>query len=81
MQANIQRLMDGELGDWLEAQVATRAEAKKKAGNRWFKGGLACIAVWAVLIFVDFIPWNFKIFLGIAAAGGAYGWGYETFRM
>lgn len=76
MQANIQRLMDGELGDWLQSQVSMREEAKKKASDRWFKAGLACIGLWAALIFFDFIPGNFKFFVGIAAAAGAYGWGY-----
>lgn len=76
MQADIQRLLDGELGQWLREQEAVREAARAKARDRWFYAGIACLPVFGFLFFVPFIPWNFKIFLGFAAVAAAYGWGY-----
>ncbi len=76
MQADIQRLLDGELGRWLAEQEEVRALAKSKAKDRWFYGAIACLPVFAFLFFAPFIPWNFKLFLGFAAGAAAYGWGY-----
>lgn len=76
MQADIQRLLSGELGQWLAEQEAVREEARKKAHNRWFYGALACLPVFGFLAFAPVIPWNFKLFIGFAAAAAAYGWGY-----
>ncbi|MEM7779884.1 MAG: DUF3137 domain-containing protein [Pseudomonadota bacterium] len=76
MQANTQRLMDGELGQWLDAQASMRAEAKEKASTRWLYGGIGAIVVWALLVFTGFMFSSIGLFLALGAGGAAYGWGY-----
>lgn len=76
MRANIQSLMAGELGSWLEDQRAMREEAQKKANNRWFYGGLALLPVLGFLWFGPSWFWNFKIILTVIAIGGVGFWGY-----
>ena len=76
MRANIQGLMDGELGSWLDDQQAMREEAKKKAYNRWFYGGIALIPALAFLWFLPFSLGDFKLFLSFGGAMAVYGWGY-----
>ncbi|AWW74488.1 hypothetical protein CD351_08625 [Erythrobacter sp. KY5] len=78
MQADIQRLLDGELGQWLAEQEAVRAEAKAKARDRWFYGALICLPLFGVMWFLPVIAWNFKIFIAVAACGAAYAWGYAV---
>ena len=76
MRANIQSLMDGELGNWLSEQQAMREEARQKAHNRWFYGGLALLPV---LTFIWFAPvWlgDFKIIISVAGVLAVSGWGY-----
>jgi len=76
MQVNIQSLMDGELGTWLADQVTMRAEAKAKANNRWFYGGLAILPVLAILWFGGFLSWTFAGFISVFLVGGVGIFGY-----
>ena len=49
MQADVRGLMRGELGSWLSQQTEMRGEARKKAFDRWFYGGIAILPVFALL--------------------------------
>ncbi|MFU7528138.1 DUF3137 domain-containing protein [Qipengyuania sp. ASV99] len=75
MRADIQGLMEGELGNWLSGQQSMREAARAKAHNRWFYGGIAALPV---LAFLWFAPWfgNFKIVLAAFAFLGVSAWGY-----
>ncbi len=76
MHANIQGLMDGELGSWLTDQQSMRDRAKSKAFNRWFYGGIALLPVLAFLWFAPIGLGDFKFFISIFAVGGLGAWGY-----
>lgn len=76
MRADIQGLMDGELGNWLADQQTMRTAAREKATNRWFHGGIMLLPL---LAFVWFGPeWlgNFRIVLSAMGAIGVAAWGY-----
>lgn len=73
--ANVHSLLTGDLGNWLESQVATRAAAKDKAHRRWTWS--ACILM-PVLAFLWFGPeWSFqaKAVVSFIGCGLGYGWG------
>ena len=76
MRADIQGLMDGELGSWLSEQQAMRDEAKAKAHNRWFYGGLALLPVIAFLWYNFHSLGNVVVFLTAAGFIGVGAWGY-----
>ncbi len=76
MQADIQTLMDGELGSWLTDQAAMREEAKKKAFNRWFYAGIAALPVFAVIWFGPFSLGGLSFMLTFMAIAGIGAWGY-----
>ncbi|KRA83588.1 DUF3137 domain-containing protein [Altererythrobacter sp. Root672] len=73
---NVEALLAGPLGEWLERQVQVRAEAKAKSNKRFVIAGL----IGAVLAFVGWttlpIPEQIKAFgtLAIALVGAA--WAY-----
>ncbi|MEM7666739.1 MAG: DUF3137 domain-containing protein [Pseudomonadota bacterium] len=77
MRADIQGLMGGELGSWLDDQSSMRAKAKQKAHNRWFYGGIALLPL---LAFVWFAPGGigeWKFWISAIAGGGLWWWGYQ----
>lgn len=76
MQADVQSLMQGELGQWLNEQQVMREEAKKKAFNRWFYGGIALLPVLGFLWFLPFSLGDFKVVLTALGIGGVGAWGY-----
>lgn len=76
MQADVQSLMQGELGEWLAQQQSMREEAKAKAFNRWFYGGIALLPLLAFLWFFPMSLGDFKIFLTVIAVGALSAWGY-----
>lgn len=76
MQADVQSLMQGELGQWLASQVEMREAARKKAYNRWFMGGIALLPALAFLWFLPFSLGDFKGILSLIAIGGVGAWGY-----
>ena len=76
MRADIQGLMDGELGNWLSDQQTMREEAKSKAYNRWFYGGLALLPLLAFLWFAPLPIGSLQMFITAGAIGGVGYWGY-----
>lgn len=76
MRADIQTLMDGELGSWLTDQAAMREAAQKKANNRWFYGGIAALPVLAVILFGPFSIGSFGLMITFLICGGIGAWGY-----
>ncbi|MEL7444828.1 MAG: DUF3137 domain-containing protein [Pseudomonadota bacterium] len=76
MRADVNKLMGGELGGWLEQQEGMRAEAKKKAWNRWFYGGIALLPLLAVLWFGPAWGGGIKFWVSTLAFGGLSAWGY-----
>ncbi len=77
MHADVQQLMDGELGQWLGERETTRAAAKAKAHNRWFYGGIALLPVLAFIWFAPASLGDFRFFLTAVAIGGVYAWGQQ----
>ena len=75
---DVEKLLAGPLGQWLERQTQVREEAREKSNRRYVIGALA---VAPVLAFVwlwlgpDWDP-DLKIFASVAAAGLAAAWGY-----
>lgn len=77
MRANVNHLMQGQLGEWLESQSAMRADAKEKAASRWTWGAALLMPV---LAFVWFGPDVLGSLRGIASIGAMIGvgvWGYQ----
>ncbi|MEL7196860.1 MAG: DUF3137 domain-containing protein [Pseudomonadota bacterium] len=77
MRADVQSLMGGELGQWLDEQSSMRAQAKEKAFWRWTIG--TCIAL-PVLAFMWFAPigfGDFKFIISFLAFAGISSWGYR----
>ncbi len=76
MQADVQGLMGGELGTWLDQQSGMRETAKKKSQDRWFYGLLILLPLavywWLMGEFTEFKFWM------LAVAGIGVGvWGYK----
>ena len=69
---DVDALMDGDLGRFLHGQILVREEAKANTRNRYF----ICILIGLpILAFVWFAPLgDFRIFLTIVAAMGAFWW-------
>lgn len=77
MQVDVQGLMQGDLGRWLDGQTAMRAAAKEKAASRWAWGAAILIPVLSLVWFGPDWVWNFKViasFLGVLAV---VVWGYQ----
>jgi len=76
MQADVQGLMGGELGSWLDQQSGMREQAKEKANNRWFYGALVLLPLG---VFWWLMGWGGELkfwLLGIAGIGVGI-WGYQ----
>lgn len=76
MQADVDSLMQGELGQWLGEQQVMREEARKKAFNRWFYGGIALLPALGFLWFLPFSLGDMKFFVTFLAIAGVSAWGY-----
>ncbi|MCR9181238.1 MAG: DUF3137 domain-containing protein [Erythrobacteraceae bacterium] len=77
MHANVNNLMQGELGEWLASQVDMRAAAKEQAANRWTWGTVLLLPP---LAFLWFGPEALAGLRMIASIGGIIGvsvWGYQ----
>ena len=74
---DVEKLLAGPLGEWLERQTQVREEAREKSNRRYGIGALAVLPVLALLWF-GLADWDsdFKIFASMAAAGLAAAWGY-----
>ncbi|WP_296718608.1 DUF3137 domain-containing protein [Erythrobacter sp.] len=77
MRANVNQLMQGQLGEWLESQSAMRAAAKEKAASRWTWGAALLMPVLAFLWFGPDGLGSFRTFISIGAAIGVGVWGYQ----
>ena len=77
MRANVEHLMQGELGEWLASQASMRAEARERAANRWTWGA---VLLMPALAFLWFGPEAFGGLRMIASLAGMIGvgvWGYQ----
>jgi len=69
---DVNALMAGELGQFLQGQIAVRQEARAKTRKRYF---LSVIVLLPVLAVVWFTPLgDFRIFLTMASGMGAFWW-------
>lgn len=75
MRADVNSLMQGELGRWLADQQAMRDRAGKKAWNRWFYGGIVLVPLLAFAWFIPFLG-DFRFFASFFALAGLGAWGY-----
>lgn len=75
---DVDRLLAGPLGQWLEQQVQVREEARRKSDRRYLIGGAIVLPLLAVLWLVMGADWGFefKIMASVFAAAGAAVWGY-----
>ncbi len=77
MRADVQGLLGGQLGSWLDGQTHMREQAREKAQSRWFYGALGLIPVLAFLwIALDF-SFMSNVVLSAMACGGVYSWGQK----
>lgn len=75
MRADVQGLMGGELGSWLNQQSGMRETAKKTAHDRWFYGALILLPLALYMwLMGDFDTGDFILF-SMAAVGAGW-WGY-----
>ena len=75
--ADVDRLLAGDLGAWLQDQVAVRAAAKDKSYWRWTVGAVVLMPLLAFLWFGPSWGTEPKMWLsGLSIAGVAY-WGYR----
>ena len=76
---DVDTLLAGPLGGWLEQQAQVRAEAKRKSNRRFTIAGAVLVPVlalfWVAQVFGD---WNeeLKMFLSFAGLAGGGGWAY-----
>ncbi|MGB7372203.1 DUF3137 domain-containing protein [Erythrobacter sp.] len=75
MQADIDALMDGDLGQWLTDQQAMRAAAKAKAHKRWLIGAIALVPLLAILWLGVGWSQDLRFMISAIAAGGVFAWG------
>lgn len=80
MQADVESLMQGELGRWLAEQQGMREEATKKAHNRWFMGGIALLPALAFLFFLPLRISDWQFILSGLAIFGVVAWGYAPIK-
>lgn len=80
MQADIQGLMRGQLGNWLSDQSDMRDEAQKKAVDRWFYSGIGLLPIFVFLWFSPIGGTGDKVFLAVAAIIGVGFWGYRPIK-
>jgi len=76
MQIDIDQLMRGELGRWLEEQGAMRSAAREKALWRWTIGAALLLPVLAFVWFVPFALGDFRMAISAIGAMGVSAWGY-----
>ena len=73
---DVEKLLAGPLGQWLERQVQVREEAREKSNRRYVIGAFIVLPALALLWFGPNWDPAFKIFAGIIAGGLAAAWGY-----
>ena len=65
------RLMAGELGEWLQGQRQVRQDAIAQSHDRLFKSGLVLLPLAAFLFILAPLPLEPKFWITAIAAGGA----------
>ncbi|MBY6014768.1 DUF3137 domain-containing protein [Qipengyuania gaetbuli] len=68
------RLMAGELGEWLDGQRTTRRLAIEKSNNRIFNIAIVLLPLLGVLWVFGFSPFDIPIFVWVVAGGLAWAW-------
>ncbi|MEM8725844.1 MAG: DUF3137 domain-containing protein [Pseudomonadota bacterium] len=76
MRADVQGLMGGELGSWLDQQSGMRVAAKEKAHNRWFYGALVLLPL-AVFWWLTDSLGELKFWMLAIGGIGIGVWGYQ----
>lgn len=72
---DVDSLLAGDLGRWLERQAIVREEARRKSNNRYF---WCAIGLLPVLSFLWFTPLgDLRVFITFAAITAASWWGYQ----
>jgi hypothetical protein len=77
MRADVQSLMQGELGQWLAQQTTMREQAKEKAWSRWTWSAVVLMPVLAFLWFGTQWGGTFLCVITFFAVVGAGIWGYQ----
>jgi len=73
---NVEALLAGPLGQWLQHQTQVRAEAKEKSNKRYVIGAFIVLPVLAVLWFGPSFDVELKAIASALIAGAAWAWGY-----
>ena len=68
------RLMAGELGEWLEGQRTTRRLAIEKSKNRIFNIAIVILPLLGVLWVFGITPFDIPVFLWVIAGGLGWAW-------
>lgn len=74
------RLMAGELGDWLAEQVDVRADAVARSNDRLFKAGMVLLPLAAFLFILVPVDLDIKVWLTAIAGGLAWAWSQQPKR-
>ncbi len=80
MRADVNKLMGGELGNWLAQQQGMREQAKATAHNRWTIAAMILLPALAFLWFGPDWGGTFKFFISAFGIGGGYAWGYAPIQ-
>ena len=72
---DVDTLLAGPLGGWLQEQTAVREEAKRIAADRWWKAALIGLPILAFCWIALPAPTQLKMFLSAGIAGLGYAWG------
>ena len=73
---DVDELLAGELGEWLQGQKLVRGEAREKSNSRLVKSAFIVLPLAAFLLFGPSFNFQFKIWIIIAACIGAGWWIY-----
>ena len=72
---DVNALLSGPLGAWLDEQALVRRRARQLAASRWWKAAIVAGPL-LVLLWIAVPGWfQFKLFATLAAGGGGYAWG------
>lgn len=77
MRADVQSLLGGELGQWLDQQSHMREAAREKASTRWTWGAVILLPLLAYLWFGP--GWDLVLKMIVSTIGGGivWAWGYQ----
>jgi len=72
---DVDALLAGPLGGWLEEQAVDREEARALSIRRWWNGAIVALPLIAAGMFLIPIPFDFKVFAAGAICMGVFAWG------